>query len=174
MGDVNSVMGASTTALSDWSATIGGTTVVIIRSESTLATTSEEARRIAGWRRTRETGSGSLAELLSAVSNITGSLDSGFSRERSLQKIIILVVDDSLENCHRFASNNDVVLPCLRVRSSNCAKKARMAQPIWLKLDEIAGTLGGIYGAVVLLNVSNWNRRAPHCFCQKWVQSRRV
>jgi putative oxidoreductase len=51
------------------------------------------------------------------------------------------------------ASNNDVVLPCLRVRSSNCAKKARMAQPIWLKLDEIAGTLGRIYGAVVLLNV---------------------
>src|SRR5882672_2607492 len=153
MGDVNSDMGASTTALSDWSATIGGTTVVIIRSESTLATTSEEARRIAGWRRTRETGSGSLAELLSAVSNITGSLDSGFSRERSLQKIIILVVDDSLENCHRFASNNDVVLPCLRVRSSNCAKKARMAQPIWLKLDEFAGTLARIYGAVVLLNV---------------------
>jgi hypothetical protein len=30
-----------------------------------------------------------------------------------------------------------------------------MAQPIWLKLDEIAGTLGRIYGAVVLLNVSN-------------------
>jgi len=155
MGDVNSVIGALTTALSDWSATIGGTTVVIIRSESTLATTSEEARRIAGWRRTRETGSGSLAELLSAVSNITGSLDSGFSRERSLQKITILVVDDSLENCHRFASNNDVVLPCLRVRTSNCAKKARMAQPIWLKLDEIAGTLGRIYGAVVLLNASN-------------------
>src|SRR6266436_863087 len=69
MGDVNSVIGALTTALSDWSATIGGTTVVIIRSESTLATTSEEARRIAGWRRTRETGSGSLAKLLSAVSN---------------------------------------------------------------------------------------------------------
>ena len=77
----------------------------------------------------------------------------GVSRERSLQKITILVVDDTLENCHRFASNNDVVLPCLRVRSSNCAKKARMAQPIWLKLDEIAGTLGRIYGAVVLLNV---------------------
>src|SRR5258705_6808804 len=75
MGDVNSVIGALTTALSDWSATIGGTTAVIIRSESTLATTSEEARRIAGWRRTRETGSGFLAELLSAVSNITGSLD---------------------------------------------------------------------------------------------------
>jgi hypothetical protein len=74
----------------------------------------------------------------------------GVSRERSLQKITILVVDDSLENCHRFASNNDVVLPCLRVRSSNCAKKARMAQPIWLKLDEIAGTLGRIYGAVIL------------------------
>ena len=95
------------------------------------------------------------------------------SRERSLQKITILVVDDSLENCRRFASNNDVVFPCLRVRSSNCAKKARMAQPIWLKLDEIAGTLGRIYGAVVLLNVSNWNRRAPDCICQKWVQSRR-
>ena len=79
----------------------------------------------------------------------------GVSRERSLQKITILVVDDNLENCHRFASNNDVVLPCLRVRSSNCAKKARMAQPIWLKLDEIAGTLARIYGAVVLLNVSN-------------------
>ena len=76
----------------------------------------------------------------------------GVSRERSLQKTI-LVVDDSLENCHRFASNNDVVLPCLRVRISNCAKKVRMAQPIWLKLDEIAGTLGRIYGAVVLLNV---------------------
>jgi hypothetical protein len=30
------------------------------------------------------------------------------------------------KNCHRFASNNDVVLPCLRVRSSNCAKKARI------------------------------------------------
>jgi len=96
----------------------------------------------------------------------------GVSRERSLQKITILVVDDSLENCHRFASNNDVVLPCLRVRISNCAKKSahgaanlncakkvRMAQPIWLKLDEIAGTLGGIYGAVGLLNVSNLDTR---------------
>jgi hypothetical protein len=46
----------------------------------------------------------------------------GVSRERRLQKNI-LVVDGSLENCHRFASNNDVVLSCVRVRSSNCAKK---------------------------------------------------
>jgi hypothetical protein len=53
----------------------------------------------------------------------------------------VWIVDDSLENCHRFASNKDVVFPCLCVRSSNCAKKARMAQPIWLKLDEIAAPL---------------------------------
>jgi len=53
------------------------------------------------------------------------------------------IVADTLENCPSFASNKDVGFPCLRVRSSNCANHG---QPIWLKLDEIAGTLGRIYG----------------------------
>jgi hypothetical protein len=35
------------------------------------------------------------------------------------------------------------------VRIAQKAKK-RMTQPIWLKLDEIAGTLGTIYGDVGL------------------------
>jgi hypothetical protein len=48
MGDVKSVTGALTTALSDWSATIGGTTEFINRSERILATASEETRRIIG------------------------------------------------------------------------------------------------------------------------------
>jgi hypothetical protein len=64
-----------------------------------------------------------------------------------------MLLDDSLENCRRFASNKDVAFPFLRVRSSNCAKKRkkkRMAQPTWLKLDEIARTLGRICGGVVL------------------------
>jgi hypothetical protein len=70
------------------------------------------------------------------------------SRERSLQKLT--VVGDSLENYPGFASNKDVAFPFLRMRSSNCAKKPkkRMAQPIWLKLDEIARTVGRIYGDV--------------------------
>jgi hypothetical protein len=78
-------MGALTTARSDWSATIGGTTVVIIRSESTLATTSEEARRIMGWRLAREAVCGFLAELWSTFSGIAGSRMSDVFRERSLQ-----------------------------------------------------------------------------------------
>ena len=54
-------------------------------------------------------------------------------------------------------SNKDVAFSFLRVRGSNCARTQQKAhrEPIWLKLDEIAGTLGRIYGAVVLLNVSN-------------------
>ncbi len=48
MGDVNSVVGALTTALSDWSATIGGRTVVIIKSERMPATPNEDTRRIIG------------------------------------------------------------------------------------------------------------------------------
>jgi hypothetical protein len=48
MGDVNNVTGALTTALSDWSATIGGTTAFINKSERIPATTSEETRRIIG------------------------------------------------------------------------------------------------------------------------------
>src|SRR6266478_6045596 len=64
MGDVNNVTGALTTALSDWSATIGGRTAFINKSERIPATTSEETRRIIGW-----PGWVFLAELLSTVSN---------------------------------------------------------------------------------------------------------
>src|SRR6202011_2174769 len=92
---VRSVMGALTTALSDWSATIGGTTAFTSKSESTPATTSDDTRRIIGGRRVRETGSGFLAELPSMVSNIVGSLDGLVSpRERGLQKISIVVGDN--------------------------------------------------------------------------------
>jgi hypothetical protein len=73
MGDVNSVTGALTTALSDWSATIGGTTAFINKSERILATTSEETRRITGWRLARETAGVFLAELGSAFLDIAGS-----------------------------------------------------------------------------------------------------
>ena len=87
IGAVRSVTGALTSALSDWSATMGGTTAFINKSESTLATTSEETRRITGWRRARETGSDLVAELPSTVENIAGSSwIGGVSRERSLQK----------------------------------------------------------------------------------------
>jgi hypothetical protein len=66
-------MGAFTTALSDWSATIGGTTAVSIRSERMLATTSEDARTIIGWRCVCERGPAFVAELRSTLSGITGS-----------------------------------------------------------------------------------------------------
>jgi hypothetical protein len=102
-----------TTALSDWSATIGGTTAFINKSESTLATATEDTRRIMGWRPARETGWAFFSERLSAVSNIAGSLDGWFSRERSLQKNAL--VGDSLENCPGLASNKDVGFPFLRV-----------------------------------------------------------
>jgi len=69
MGDVNNVTGALTTALSDWSATIGGTTAFINKSERIPATTSEETRRIIGWPLAREAAWVFLAELLSTVSN---------------------------------------------------------------------------------------------------------
>src|SRR5882672_10805181 len=91
MGAVTSVTGALTTALSDWSATIGGTTAFINKSERTLATPKEDTRRIMGWRPARETGWTFFLELLSAFSNIAGSLDGGgFSRKRSLQRILLL------------------------------------------------------------------------------------
>jgi hypothetical protein len=113
-----------TTALSDWSATIGGTTAFINKSERIPATTSgrnPKDHRVA-------TGSGSSLGFScgTAVNGLKQSLAPwmGVSPESAASKKIFLVVDDdSLENCHRFASNNDVVLPCLRVRSSNCAKK---------------------------------------------------
>src|SRR3981189_210055 len=78
MGAVNNITGALTTALSDWSATIGGTTEFINKSESPLATPTEDTRRIVGWRPARETGWAFFSELLSAFSNIAGSLDGGF------------------------------------------------------------------------------------------------
>jgi hypothetical protein len=70
---------------------IGGTTVVIIRSERTLATTSEEARRIIGWRPAWGTGSGFLAELLSTVSSIAGSLGGVMSPESAASKKYLLL-----------------------------------------------------------------------------------
>jgi hypothetical protein len=85
MGAVNSATGALTTALSDWSATIGGTTAFISSSERILATTSEETRRITGWRPVRETGRVFLAERWSTLSGIAGSWMSDVVRERSLQ-----------------------------------------------------------------------------------------
>jgi hypothetical protein len=48
IGAVSSVTGASTTALSDWSAMIGGTTAFSSKSASTPATAREETRRITG------------------------------------------------------------------------------------------------------------------------------
>jgi hypothetical protein len=89
MGAVRSVTGALTTALSHWSATIGGTTALIGKSESTLVTTSEETRRITGWRRARETGSVLLAEL-STVSSMAGSLDGLMSPESAASKKYLL------------------------------------------------------------------------------------
>src|SRR5258708_10871636 len=52
---------------------MGGTTAVSIKSERILATTSEETRRIMGWRLACETAPVFLAELRSTFSGITGS-----------------------------------------------------------------------------------------------------
>jgi hypothetical protein len=106
-------------------------------SDSTLATISDDTRRITGWRRAREIGAGFPAEILSTVSNIAGSLRGVmFSRERSLLKI--------LQDYRGFASNKDVAFSFLRLPSSNCCKNEKNAhdEPIWLKLDETAGTVG--------------------------------
>src|SRR3982074_2189769 len=104
-------MGALTTARSDWSATIGGTTVVIIRSESTLATTSEEARRIIGWRLVRETRWVFLAELWSTFSGIAGSRMSDVFRERSLQIQFSVTI---LGNCPAYIGYWNGHIPFLR------------------------------------------------------------
>src|SRR5258708_37150588 len=77
-------MGALPTALSDWSATIGGTTAFIDSSERMLATTSEETRRIMGWRLAPEAAGAFAAELLSTFSDIAGSWMCDVFRERSL------------------------------------------------------------------------------------------
>src|SRR5258706_14192826 len=73
MGDVNNVTGALPTALSDWSATIGGTTAFINKSERIPATTIEETRRIIGWPLAREAAWVFFAELRSTSSGIAGS-----------------------------------------------------------------------------------------------------
>jgi len=91
MDAVNNITGALTTALSDWSATIGGTTEFINKSESTLATPTEDTRRIVGWRPARETGWAFLSELLSAFSNIAGSLDGWFLQRAQPPKNILLL-----------------------------------------------------------------------------------
>src|SRR5260221_12783961 len=93
MGAVNSVTGALTTALSDWSATIGGTTAFINKSESTLATATEDTRRIMGGRPAREKGWAFFSERVSAASKIGGSLGGGFSRERRLQNNTLVVAN---------------------------------------------------------------------------------
>src|SRR3979490_141429 len=98
MGAVRSVIGALTTALSDWSATIGGTTAFINKSESTLATPTEDTRRIMGGRPARETGWAFFSELLSAFSNIAGSLDGVVSPESAASKKLLLLAT-VLENC---------------------------------------------------------------------------
>jgi hypothetical protein len=109
-----------------------------------------EKRRITGWRRARETGSVLVAELLSTVSSMAGSLDGLMSPESAASKKIS-VVGGSLENYPGFASNKDVTFSFLRVRSSSSANsKKSTAQPIWLKPDEIAGTLGRICGGIEL------------------------
>src|SRR5260370_7391341 len=74
MGDVNNVTGALTTALSDWSATIGGTTAFINKSERIPATTSEETRRIIGWPLAREAAWVFFGEFRSTSSGIAGSV----------------------------------------------------------------------------------------------------
>jgi len=85
MGAVNSVTGALTTALSDWSATIGGTTAFTNRSERILATASEETRRITGWRPALEIAEVFLVEVRSILAGIADSRMSDVFRERSLQ-----------------------------------------------------------------------------------------
>jgi hypothetical protein len=147
MGAVNNITGALTTALSDWSATIGGTTEFINKSESTLATPTEDTRRIVGWRPARETGWAFFSELLSAFSNIAGSLDGWFlQRAQPPQNTL---VGDSLENCPGLASNKDVGFLFLDVRV-RIAQKTRRRSKFGVKLDEIVRTVGRICGGVAL------------------------
>ena len=84
--------------------------MVIIRSESTLATTSEEARRIIGWRLVRETRWVFLAELWSTFSGIAGSRMSDVFRERSLQIQFSVTI---LGNCPAYIGywNGHITVP---------------------------------------------------------------
>src|ERR1700704_1466244 len=105
---------------------IGGTTAFINKSESTLATAREETRRITGWRRARETGWLFVAALLSAVSDIAGSLGGVMSPESAASKKLLLLAT-VLEICPGFASNKNVAFPFLRLRSSNCTTTQKIA-----------------------------------------------